>query len=314
VIEARGLVKRYGTRLALRGLDLDAEPGCVLGLIGPNGAGKTTTIKVLATLVAPDAGSARIGGKDVTKDPAAVRATVGYMPERFGLYDELSIEQYLEFFARLYGLRGQARRVRVSRVLELTDLAAKQKDPCDGLSKGVRQRLYVAKTLLHDPSVLLLDEPASGLDPRARVEFRELVRELGRQGKTVLISSHILSELEAVCSKVVVVEDGAVRYAGPARDVAAQVGSLVVKVTLLDEAAAAKAGELLGKAPGARGLRVERELVRFDLVAEESANVRALVPPLHKLLVDAGVPVVSFEVSAPGLEQLFLSVTQGTVA
>jgi ABC-2 type transport system ATP-binding protein len=327
VIEARGLAKRYGTRLALRGLDLDAEPGCVLGLIGPNGAGKTTTIKVLATLVAPDAGSARIGGKDVTKDPAAVRASVGYMPERFGLYDELSIEQYLEFFARLYGLRGQARRVRVSRVLELTDLSAKQKDPCEGLSKGVRQRLYVAKTLLHDPSVLLLDEPASGLDPRARVEFRELVRELGRQGKTVLISSHILSELEAVCSKVVVVEDGSVRYAGPARDVATQAGgpaSLVVKVALLDEAAAAKAGELLGKAPGVRGLRVERELVKFDVVRDppsqpsasqgEERSVRSLVPPLHKLLVDAGVPVVSFEVSAPGLEQLFLSVTQGTVA
>ena len=331
MIEARGLAKRYGTRLALKGVDLDAEPGCVLGLIGPNGAGKTTTIKILATLVAPDAGTAKIGGKDVLSDPGAVRAAVGYMPERFGLYDELSLEQYLEFFARLHGLRGKARRTRVDRVLELTDLLGKRADPCEGLSKGVRQRLYVAKTLLHDPSVLLLDEPASGLDPRARVEFRELVRELGRQGKTVLISSHILSELEAVCTRVVVVEDGTVRYSGPARDAAAQMGSLVVKVTLLDEAAATRAHQLLETARGVRGIRLERDQIRFDLVAEDAAtpaspttgpstgtpgvpNVRALVPPLHRILVEAGVPVVSFEVTAPGLEQLFLAVTHGTVA
>jgi ABC-2 type transport system ATP-binding protein len=309
------LAKRYGARLALRGLDLDAEPGCVLGLIGPNGAGKTTTIKVLATLVAPDSGSALVGGKDILKDPAAVRATVGYMPERFGLYDELTIEQYLEFFARLHGLRGRARTTRVERVLELTDLRGKARDPCEGLSKGVRQRLYVAKTLLHDPSVLLLDEPASGLDPRARVEFRELVRELARQGKTILISSHILSELEAVATKVVVVEDGSLRYAGPPREIASRLGSLVAQVTFLEEAAAAKARELLEKASGVRGVRVERDVLKFDLVAaSDGGSVRALVPPLHRLLVEAGLPVVSFEVSAPGLEQLFLSVTQGTVA
>ena len=195
------------------------------------------------------------------------------------------------------------------RVHELTDLSNKRNDACEALSKGVRQRLYVAKTLLHDPRVLLLDEPASGLDPRARIEFRELVRELGSQGKTVLISSHILSELEAVCNKVAVIEGGRVRYQGAARDVATQLGALVVKVTLLDEASAKKAAELLEKVPGAMGLRIERDLVRFELQGE-----RALVPPIHKALVEASLPVVSFEVAAPGLEQLFLRVTEGTVS
>jgi ABC-2 type transport system ATP-binding protein len=173
----------------------------------------------------------------------------------------------------------------------------------------VRQRLYVAKTLLHDPRVLLLDEPASGLDPRARIEFRELVRELGAQGKTVLISSHILSELEAVCNKVAVIEDGKVRYAGAARDVTAHLGTLAIKITFLEEAAVAKAKALLEPLTQVTGLRTERDLVRFDL-----AGVRADVPPLHKKLVDEGLPVVSFEVTAPGLEQLFLRVTEGTVS
>ncbi len=309
MIEARGLTKRFGDRLALRGIDLVAERGDVLGLIGPNGAGKTTTIKVLASLVAPDSGTAIVDGVDVTVDPHAIRSTVGYMPERFGLYDELTIGEYLEFYARLHGLEPRTRNVRIERVLELSDLKNKRNDACEALSKGVRQRLYVAKTLLHDPRVLLLDEPASGLDPRARIEFRELVRELGSQGKTVLISSHILSELEAVCNKVAVIEGGRVRYQGGARDVATQLGALVVKVTLLDEPSARKALEVIEKVPAAVGPRIERDLVRFELQGE-----RALVPPIHKALVDAGLPVVSFEVASPGLEQLFLRVTEGTVS
>ena len=309
MIEARGLTKRFGDRLALRGIDLAAAAGDVLGLIGPNGAGKTTTIKVLASLVAPDAGVAIVDGIDVTRDPSAVRARVGYMPERFGLYDELTIAEYLEFFGKLHGIEPKTRALRIERVLDLTDLTNKRKDVCEALSKGVRQRLYVAKTLLHDPRVLLLDEPASGLDPRARIEFRELVRELGAQGKTVLISTHILSELEAVCNKVAVIEGGRVRYQGDARSIAAQLGALSVSVQLLDEASAARARELIEKVPKVSALRVERDLVRFELQGE-----RAELPPIHKALVAAELPVVSFEVAAPGLEQLFLRVTEGTVS
>jgi ABC-2 type transport system ATP-binding protein len=309
VIEARGLAKRFGDRLVLRGIDLDAARGEVLGLIGPNGAGKTTTIKVLATLVAPDAGRARIDGKDLARDAAAIRGAIGYMPERFGLYDELSLREYLDFYARLHGLAGRSRTTRVERVLELTDLKPKAQDACEGLSKGVRQRLYVAKILLHDPAVLLLDEPASGLDPRARIEFRELLRELASQGKTILVSSHILSELEALSTRVAVVEGGLVRYSGPPRDVeAALSGTLALRVRVLEEPDAAKAAELLGREAGVKALRVERDLIRFEL-----EGPRARVPELHKTLVTAAVPVYSFEVEAPGLEALFLRVTEGKV-
>ncbi|MDC3378869.1 ABC transporter ATP-binding protein [Planctomycetota bacterium] len=199
MIEARGLAKRFGPRLALAGVDLDAEPGDVLGLIGPNGAGKTTTIKILATLVQPDAGSARVAGIDAVQDADTLRARIGYMPERFGLYDELTCEQYLDFFARVHGYAGRARRAQVAGVLELTDLTAKREDPCEGLSKGVRQRLFLAKTLLHDPPGALArrarlrprppgsDRPAHATHraPRPRQDGADLVTHSERAGSNL---------------------------------------------------------------------------------------------------------------------------------
>jgi len=309
VIEAVGLAKRFGQRLALAGLDLAAAEGDVLGLIGPNGAGKTTTIRILTTLLVPDAGRATVAGCDVVQDAERLRGRIGYMPERFGLYDELTVGEYLEVFARVYGFDRPARRRQVEAVLDLTDLRAKRDDSCDGLSKGVRQRLFLAKTLLHDPRVLLLDEPASGLDPQARIDLRALLAALRDQGKTILISSHILSELERICNRVAVIEGGRVRFAGAIDDVAGGLsGRQRIRVRLLVRADAERVRELLAEDPRVEDLRVEAAEVVFALAAD-----RADVPGLHRRLVEAGVPVFAFEVESASLESLFLEVTRGLV-
>lgn len=314
MIEARGLTKRFGKRLALDGVDLEAEPGDVLGLIGPNGAGKTTTIRILASLLLPDGGSARVGGWDVVHDVARLRGEIGYMPELFGLYDELTVEQYLDFFARVYGFSGRARQRQVEGVLELVDLQGKRNDRCEGLSKGVRQRLFLARTLLHEPRVLLLDEPASGLDPQARIDLRLLLSELQSQGKTLLVSSHILSELEQICTRVVVVEGGRVRYAGAIQEVRDTLHhDRQVRVRLLDGEGAERARALLDglqvEGVAISGLRREENDVHLRLAAS-----REQVSELHRRVVEAGIPVFAFEVEQPNLESLFLDVTQGEVS
>ena len=310
MIEARGLAKRYGRRLALAGLDLDAGPGDVVGLIGPNGAGKSTTIRILTTLLLPDAGRATVAGLDVVKDAARLRERVGYMPERFGLYDELSLEQYLDVFARVYGFHARRRAAVVDQVLELTDLSGKRRDRCEGLSKGVRQRLFLAKTLLHDPQVLLLDEPSSGLDPQARIDLRALLQALREQGKTMLVSSHILSELERLCTRVAVIEGGRVRFAGSLDDVTRRLGDRRrIRIRHLDEGAAELARALLEQDPRVGELRREGALVELSFRAP-----REEVPGLHRALVQAEVPLLAFEVEAPDLESLFLEVTRGQVA
>jgi ABC-2 type transport system ATP-binding protein len=310
VILARGLAKRFGSSLALRGVSLDAAPGDVVGLIGPNGAGKTTTIRILASLIPPDTGRAEVAGCDVVEDVEELRRRIGFMPELFGLYDELTIEQYLDFFARVYGSRGRARRRIVDEVLDLVDLAPKREDRCEGLSKGVRQRVYLARTLLHDPQVLLLDEPASGLDPQARIDLRVLLGHLQDQGKTLLVSSHILSELEQVCTRVVVIEAGRVRFAGTMAEVSETLGEREVSLRLLDEAGARAAEVLLaGHATlEANELARHGDRLSFRLSAPPEA-----VAELHRDLVQAGVSVFSFEVREPSLESLFLDVTQGVV-
>ena len=310
MIEAYGLAKRFGRRLALRGVDLAAEAGDVLGLIGPNGAGKTTTIRILASLLAPDTGRARVAGCDVVHEVEALRANVGYMPELFGLYDELTVEQYLDFFARVYGFSGRERRRQVEGVLDLVDLNAKRLDRCEGLSKGVRQRLYLARTLLHDPKVLLLDEPASGLDPQARIDLRVLLTHLQQQGKTLLVSSHILSELEQICTRVVVIESGGVRFAGSLSEISESLVERRVEVRLLDEAGAESAHALLGgiELVDSDSLEVSGSQVSFRAGGSESEIADVL-----GALVGAGVRVFSFEVQKPSLESLFLDVTRGEV-
>ena len=208
LVQVHDLEVRYGKTIAVRGVNFDIPKGAIFGFIGPNGAGKTSTIKVLATLLRPSSGTATVAGCDVATMAHAVRRNIGYLPDFFGVYDDLTCEEYLHFFAAAYHIPTGQRRKLVGDVLALTDLTEKTALPVDGLSRGMKQRLGIARLLLHDPELLLLDEPANGLDPRARIEMRELLKELQRLGKTILISSHILHELAQFCSHVGIVEQG----------------------------------------------------------------------------------------------------------
>ncbi|HUE75234.1 MAG TPA: ABC transporter ATP-binding protein, partial [Chloroflexota bacterium] len=208
MIHISGLRKRYGRVRALDGLSLDVPAGAIYGFIGQNGAGKTTTLRILATLLLPDDGVARVAGVDVLRQPDEVRRLIGYMPDFFGVYEDLKVGEYLDFYGSLYGIRPPAVASLRDNLLDLVDLGVKRDEYVDGLSRGMQQRLCLARALIHDPSVLLLDEPASGLDPVARVEMREMLKELAGLGKTILISSHILSELADLCTHVGMVSGG----------------------------------------------------------------------------------------------------------
>src|SRR5204863_258977 len=222
MIKLENVSKYYKTFPAVLDLNLEIGQGEVFGFIGPNGAGKTTTIKMLATLMLPTEGRVSIGGFDVVTEPHEVRRMIGYMPDSFGVYDDLLVWEYLDYFAALYKLDPGRRKRAISDVLELTDLTVKRGSQVMSLSRGMKQRLCLAKTLLHDPSVLLLDEPASGLDPHARIEIRELIRELCRMGKTVLVSSHILTELADFCTSIGIIEAGRLLASGRIDEITAR--------------------------------------------------------------------------------------------
>src|SRR6184192_1284281 len=219
VIKTVNLTKRYGTLVALSNLNLEINEGDCFGFIGPNGAGKTTTIKILATLLQPTWGEARICDYVVGYQSRQIRPLIGYVPDYFGAYEDMVVQEYLEFFAASYNINGPERTKVVNDVLELTDLGYKKDAAVDGLSRGMKQRLSIARVLVHDPKVLLLDEPAGNLDPRARIETSELSKELRRMGKTILISSHILPELADLCNTVGIIEQGELIYSGPVADI-----------------------------------------------------------------------------------------------
>lgn len=214
MIETINLTKRYGDLVALNNLNLTIQEGDCFGFIGPNGAGKTTTIKILATLLKPSSGQANVAGLTIGYQNRLIRPLIGYVPDELGAYEDMVVTEYLEFFAAAYGIHGTNRKKVVTDVLELTDLGYKATAEVNSLSRGMQQRLSVARVLLHDPKVLLLDEPASGLDPRARIEMRELLKELRRMGKTILISSHILPELAELCNVVGIIERGSLLFSG----------------------------------------------------------------------------------------------------
>src|SRR5687768_14613378 len=219
MIKTVNLTKRYGSLIALSNLNLEIHEGDCFGFIGPNGAGKSTTIKILATLLQPTWGEARVCDFVVGFQSRQIRPLIGYVPDYFGAYEDMVVQEYLEFFAAAYNINGPARTKVVNDTLELTDLGYKRDAPVDGLSRGMKQRLSIARVLLHDPKVLLLDEPAGNLDPRARIEMRELLKELQRMGKTILISSHILPELQDLCNTVGIIEQGELIYSGPWTDI-----------------------------------------------------------------------------------------------
>ncbi|HZR98621.1 MAG TPA: ABC transporter ATP-binding protein [Chloroflexota bacterium] len=299
MIRVCGLQKRYGRVRALDGLSLTVPEGAIYGFIGQNGAGKTTTIRVLATLALPDAGTAEVGGADVVRQADEVRRLMGYMPDFFGVYDDLKVGEYLEFYAALQGMRGAPAASLRDSLLELVDLADKREEYVESLSRGMRQRLCLARALIHDPRVLLLDEPASGLDPLARVELRELLKELGRLGKTILISSHILAELADLCTHVGVVALGKVVWEGTIGELLWVAERPGYRLRVLRDAP--RAAAVLAELPGVGAIAVEDGEIRFhcDGGAEGAAAALAAV-------VGAGVPVVRFAEVESSLEAAFL--------
>ena len=285
-VSIRGLTKRYGTLNAVDGLDLDIPKGSVFGLIGPNGAGKSTTFAVLVGLLRPTAGEVRVHGLDPVTQTRDVRRILGYMPDVMGVYENLRVDEYLRFFASAYQVPRDRHSALVDQLLELVDLDVKRNAYVDSLSRGMKQRLSLARSLVHDPQVLVLDEPASGLDPRARAELRGLLVELRSMGKTVIISSHILAELEEMCSDVAILEAGRLVTSGEPRTILRQLqGGRSIRVRLAD-------GE-----------------VQHHRVADD-AEQQAL---LRRLLVDEGLAVVEFVEEQGTLESLFLQVTKGIV-
>jgi ABC-2 type transport system ATP-binding protein len=285
IVSVRGLTKRYGQLFAVRDLDLDVPRGATYGLIGPNGAGKTTTMAVLASLLLPTAGVVRVAGLDPAADPAGVRAKVGYMPDVLGVYDSTTVEEYLQFFAGAYRVPRRQWPGLLGGLLELVDLTTKRDAEVNSLSRGMKQRLSLARALVHDPDLLILDEPASGLDPRARIDLRTLLVTLREMGKTVLISSHILPELQEVCTDVAIIEAGRLLAAGPPRDILDRLGggrSIVVTLASGEE--------------------------RRFTVADDTEQAQLL-----RNLVADGLDILEFRHDGGDLEDLFMAITKGTV-
>jgi ABC-2 type transport system ATP-binding protein len=312
VVETRGLVKRYGDELAVAGIDLVVGPGEIYGLVGPNGAGKTTTMKILATLLAPTAGEALVTGIPVTADPNEVRRRIGYMPDFYGAYDDLRVWEYLDFFARCYGVPANRRAPMIRELLEIVDLSAKRDAYVESLSRGMRQRLCLAHTLVHDPALLILDEPASGLDPRARVEMREILRELRGMGKTILLSSHILPELGELCTGVAIIDHGRVLRSGTIADIERSLrATALLRIELIGDSAAGEAARVwLGHDRGVADIiPVESPIegvVRIDVSFDGAAGEQA---DLLRRMIDAGHRVSGFSQATTDLEEIFLKVT-----
>jgi len=304
-VQTLGLTRTYGSMVALNALDLTVNQGDLFGFIGSNGAGKTTTLRILATFLAPSAGQALVLGHDVVRDADAVRHVIGYMPDFFGVYKDMEVTEYLDFFGACYKIPTAQREKTVNDVLELVGLSEKKGALIGALSRGMQQRLGLARVLIHDPKVLLLDEPASGLDPRARIEMMAILQELQRMGKTIIISSHILSELQTLCNRVAIIERGKLIYAGPVQGVRDQMqtGRVVWVKVSSDQV---QAIELLKSRPEVTAAEPEDGHVKVTLVNHDIDH-----SIVADVLVRGGARLLELREDELGLEEVFLRVTRG---
>jgi ABC-2 type transport system ATP-binding protein len=310
LVETTNLTRRYGTMVALNELNLSIPQGAVYGFIGPNGAGKTTTMRILTTLLQPTSGEARVAGISVVREPRAVRQQVGFMPDFFGVYDNMKASEYLDFFAASYNIPSARRPTMIRDLLALVDLSHKHDADVMGLSRGMKQRLSLARTMLHDPALLILDEPASGLDPRARVELRELLKELRNMGKTIMISSHILTELAEMCTHIGIIERGNLLASG---DVATIMRSLtphqIFEVHVHSDLDAA--ATLVQGLPGVIAVRALPDAAPPQLQIDVEGDTQT-VSALLAQMIHAGVQITHFAGQDSNLEEIFMRVTEGS--
>ncbi len=313
-IELVGLSKSYGKRRAVENLNLQVFAGDIFGFVGPNGSGKTTTIRMIAGLLKPTAGEAFVEGYSAQKTPREVKRRVGYMPDSFGIYPDLKVWEYLDFFSACYGIEESRRHSLIEELTELLDLAHRREDLVDRLSRGLKQRLSLARVLIHDPQVLILDEPAAGLDPRARIEIRALLQELSRMGKTIFFSTHILSDVAQICSRVGIIEAGSLVAAGSLDELHLQVlPSRRVEITLLEQIDAAVS--VIKGISGASNIETpaesngsERRKILFEFEGSDQE-----LSSLLTALVTNDIPVLHFREQEHDIEEMFMRATQGIV-
>ena len=308
MIECRELTKMYGDLYALNRLNLQLEPGDVYGFIGPNGAGKTTTMRILATLLNPTFGEASVCGYSIYNKPREIRRAIGYMPDFFGVYDDMKVTEYLEFFAAAYRIRGPGRAKKVDEVLELVDLGYKREALVTSLSRGMTQRLGLARVLLHEPEVLLLDEPASGLDPRARIEMRKLLKRLRSMKKTIMVSSHILPELADICNKIGIIERGKLEFNGDVATAIRQVRQSSIYLISVGDGKAIEAQTFLKGKPGVSGVEGSPDPEVFRVTLSQGIEDGSF---LAEDLIKAGFRLRRFGEEEIDLEDVFMRITQG---
>jgi len=307
VIELRNLTRRFGDLVAVDDLNLTVDQGDLFGFIGPNGAGKTTTMRILATLLMPTEGEAFVDGIPVVKRPTEVKKRIGFMPDFFGFYDSVRVWECLHFYAAAFKIEKQKRLGLVDDVLELTDLSDRREALVESLSRGMKQRLCLAKTLIHNPSVLILDEPASGLDPRGRIELKALLQELIKMGKTILVSSHILTELGDICNRVGIIEKGQLVATGTLDDIRGELGAArTVKMRVLGDGEAAS--RAVAEHPQAHSISGEDSVIDFPFAGDDEALSR-----LIESLFQRDIRVVTVEERHADLNDIFMHVTKGEV-
>jgi len=312
IIEIKDLTKRFKTRIAVNNINFNIEGGEIFGLVGPNGAGKTTTMRMLVTLLKPDHGEILVGGYSVRKQPNDVRRQIGFMPESFGVYGDMTVQEYLDFFGACYKIHPQQRAHLITDLLDLVDLGHRRDDMVDTLSTGLKQRLGLARVLIHDPSILVLDEPASGLDPRARVEIRELLLEVARLGKTILFSSHILADVGELCTRIGIIEDGKLAALGTLQQLSERVmPHRQIHIGLLHRKEEAQT--LLQSIPGVSEVRAVENASRISLELDFSGDDEAIHQLLANLL-SQGFPVIHFSEESKNLEEVFMRTTKGIVS